>query len=370
MLSQLLALFGFFSLVLVAVYWVNRAVALFDQLISDGQSAWVFLEFSALSLPYVIWLVLPLSAFVAVVYVTNRMMNESEIVVMQATGFSPFRLARPVLIFGLIVMLMMSVLGHVLVPASRARLAQRSDQIAENLTSRFMVEGTFLHPAEGITFYIRDISQQGELRSIFLSDSRAEDRSVIYSAERALLVKGDSGPKLVMFDGMAQMLQMPDGRLSVTRFTDFAYDIGALIQKGGTRPPRLSELFTHSILGLDDATLAALGTTRLNAQNEIHDRFVQPLLAPVVALLGFAALLIGGFSRFGIWRQIALAVALLLVVKILANATVSAAKDNLSAIPLLYLPIVAGLVLAWLLLALSARTRRVRGGRAPGGVAA
>jgi hypothetical protein len=32
--------------VLVAVYWVNRAVGLFDQLIGDGQSALVFLEFS------------------------------------------------------------------------------------------------------------------------------------------------------------------------------------------------------------------------------------------------------------------------------------------------------------------------------------
>ncbi|MCU0903725.1 MAG: LptF/LptG family permease, partial [Tabrizicola sp.] len=51
LLSQFLALFGFFALVLVAVYWVNRAVGLFDQLIGDGQSALVFLEFSILTLP-------------------------------------------------------------------------------------------------------------------------------------------------------------------------------------------------------------------------------------------------------------------------------------------------------------------------------
>lgn len=43
-LSQLMMLFGFFALVLVAVYWVNRAVLLFDDLIADGQSAWVFLN--------------------------------------------------------------------------------------------------------------------------------------------------------------------------------------------------------------------------------------------------------------------------------------------------------------------------------------
>lgn len=86
MLSQLLMLFGFFSLVLVSVYWVNRAVSLFDQLIGDGQSAVVFLEFTLLTLPNVIRLVLPISAFVATVYVVNRLITDSELVVMQAAG--------------------------------------------------------------------------------------------------------------------------------------------------------------------------------------------------------------------------------------------------------------------------------------------
>ncbi|NCU21661.1 LptF/LptG family permease, partial [Candidatus Falkowbacteria bacterium] len=107
-LSQLMALFGFFALVLVSVYWVNRAVRLFDQLISDGQTAWVVLEFTALTLPYVIRIVLPVAAFVATVYTINRLMTESEMVVMQATGASPWRLARPVAVFGLIVALMMA----------------------------------------------------------------------------------------------------------------------------------------------------------------------------------------------------------------------------------------------------------------------
>ena len=95
LLSQFLQLFGFFALVLVGIYWMNKAVGLFDQLIGDGQSALIFLEFSLLTLPLVIKLVLPVAAFIATVYVTNRMMSESELVVMQATGFSAFRLARP-----------------------------------------------------------------------------------------------------------------------------------------------------------------------------------------------------------------------------------------------------------------------------------
>ncbi|MDE3027762.1 MAG: LptF/LptG family permease, partial [Paracoccaceae bacterium] len=81
MLSQLMMLFGFFSLVLVAVYWVNRAVLLFNALIGDGQSMGIFLEFTALTLPNVIKIMLPVSAFAASVYVTNRLSTESELVV-------------------------------------------------------------------------------------------------------------------------------------------------------------------------------------------------------------------------------------------------------------------------------------------------
>ncbi|MEO1950825.1 LptF/LptG family permease, partial [Thioclava sp.] len=101
-LSKLMALFGFFALVLVSVYWVNRAVIMFDSLISDGQTATVVLEFTALTLPYVIRIVLPVAAFAATIYAFNRLDQDSELVVMRATGTSNWRLARPVLVFGLI----------------------------------------------------------------------------------------------------------------------------------------------------------------------------------------------------------------------------------------------------------------------------
>jgi lipopolysaccharide export system permease protein len=205
LLSQFLALFGFFSLVLVLIYWINRAVGLFDRIIGDGQSALVFLEISLLTLPNVIRVVLPVSAFAAAVYTTNRLTQDGELVVMQATGFSAFRLARPVLYFGLCVTLMLILLYNVIVPASRAVLADRTSEISANLTARLLVDGKFVHPTDGITFYIRDISETGELQDVFLADDRGAGTRTTYSARRALLVRGDIDPKLIMFDGMSQI---------------------------------------------------------------------------------------------------------------------------------------------------------------------
>ena len=360
MLSQLIALFGFFSLVLVAVYWINRAVGLFDRLIGDGQSALVFLEFSLLTLPFIIQLVLPISAFAATVYVTNRLTSESELVVMQATGFSAFRLARPVLYFGLIAAVMMMALMHVLVPISRTMMADRNAEISENVTARFLTEGQFTHPAKGITLYIREITENGELLDIFLADDRAEKTRTTYTALRAFLVRGTDGPKLVMFDGMAQSIARADARMSVTRFADFAYDLADLMKSNLRQGRGVDELSTRELLFPTEAVLTETGRTRAAFLFEGHSRFGQPLLATAAALIGFAALLLGAFSRFGLWRQILFAILLLIVVQTVNTVVTSAGRLDDKGWILAYVPALFGIGIAVGLLWLAQRPRRVR----------
>jgi lipopolysaccharide export system permease protein len=350
LLSQLLALFGFFALVLVAVYWVNRAVGLFDQLIGDGQSALVFLEFSILTLPNAIRLVLPVAAFAATVYVANRLMQESELVVMQATGFSAFRLARPVLYFGLTVMVMQLVLTNVLVPASQRILNERSAEISRNITSRFLTAGQFLHPATGITLYIREISPNGELIDLFLADERSGTERAIHTARKAFLVRGEVAPKLVMVDGSTQTIARKDGRLAVTRFSDFTLDLAELVSVGGGAQVALNALPTQDLLAVSPEAMAATGASEAQMLEEGHSRLAGPVLSVAAPLLGFAALMLGSFSRFGLWRQMALAVLLLIAVQmawIWGGSTASASAQAWAAVyagPAFGLLIAAGLL--------------------------
>lgn len=360
LLSQLLALFGFFALVLVAVYWVNRAVGLFDQLIGDGQSAVVFLEFSILTLPNAIRLVLPIAAFAAAAYVTNRLMQESELVVMQATGFSMFRLARPVVYFGLCVLVMHAVLSNVLVPASQRILSERSAEISQNVTARFLNAGQFMHPSKGITLYIREITPTGELLDLFLSDDRATGSRSIHSARKAFLVRGEVAPKLVMVDGSTQTLNRADGRMAVTRFSDFTLDLAGLVQVGETGQIAMSALPTRVLLEAGPEALAATGATVAQFKEEAHTRLAGPLMSVAAPLLGFAALMLGSFSRFGLWRQMALAVGLLIGMQMAWTWGGSAAAVSAAAWPAVYLGPGLGLAAAVTLLWQAQRPRRRR----------
>tara|TARA_R110002051_G_scaffold61624_2_gene112877 strand:+ start:8547 stop:9677 length:1131 start_codon:yes stop_codon:yes gene_type:complete len=350
LLSQLMVLFGFFGLVLVMVYWINKAVVLFDQLIADGQSAAVFLEFSALSLPAVIKLALPLASFAAAVYVTNRMTSESELVAVQATGYSAFRLARPVLYFGIIVALLMSVLTHFLVPLASAQLNVRRAEIAQNVTARLLTEGKFIEPTAGITFYIRDITPAGELRDIFLSDTRNPAKSVTYTAALAYLVRTDTGAQLVMINGLAQTLQTDTQRLFTTTFSDFAYDIGEFLAVAQSTERRSSEVGTLELLRATPQLQTQTNQTKAQLVSQAHDRFGQSLLGLVGALLGFSALMVGGFSRFGVWRQILGAIFLIIVIKAVETIGLNIARSNAIFWIAAYLPIGLGLAIVWLLL--------------------
>jgi lipopolysaccharide export system permease protein len=323
-LTQLLTLFGFFSLILVAVYWVNRAVGLFDSLIGDGQTTWVFLQMSALTLPNVISTVLPSSAFVAGVYIANRLTQDSELVVMRALGFSSFRLAAPVFYFGALVAVMMAILTNVMVPLSNTALRERNAEIAQNATSRFLKDGQFMTVADGVTLYIREITLNGELLDVFISDDRDPRARVTYSAQRALLIKSDLGPKLLMFDGMLQNFDAEQRNLSITHFADLTYSVALLDRNPNQNQRSAAEVMTWEMLRPLPPVLLETQRTAQELQFSGHYRLSWPLSAAAAGLIGFSTLLLGAFSRFGLWRQIMGAVALLIVlyaVDIVASTT-------------------------------------------------
>jgi lipopolysaccharide export system permease protein len=355
MLGQLLVFFGFFSLILVLIYWINRAVRLFDRLIADGQSAWVFLELTSLSLPSLIRIVLPLSAFVAAVYVTNRMSSDSELTVVQATGYSPFRLARPVIVFGVIVAVLMSILTNILVPLSTERLITRQAEIAQTMTARLLTPGEFLTPTDDVTFYIRELTPGGEMLDIFISESTSPTQRTTYTASRAYLVRTENGPQLVMVDGLTQTLNLETSRLLTTRFEDFVYNVSALMNDDPVRKTSVNGLSTMALLRPSAETIADTNQTGDQLKLRGHDRIAQAALGFVAGLVGFSALVVGGFSRFGLWRNIIFAVGLVILLKLLEGTGTSIATTNAALWPFVYLAGIGGVVISGMLLHIATR---------------
>lgn len=358
-LTQLMVLFSFFSLVLISIYWIEAAVGLFDSLIAEGESIGVFLEFTALALPRIMLLVLPVAGFVATLYIFNRMINESEMVVMQTAGLSALRLMRPVVLFGLILAVLVAILGNILAPAAQGRYVDRMAEVRADLTGRFLRAGEFIHPADGLTVYIREITELGEFYDMFLQDAAsAEGVQVTYTATRALLVRSDQGPRLVMFDGVAQTLDLATGRLATVQFADFTYNVSSLLDAREGRDFSLGELPTGILVRAtaQDAEFYDIPLARMRYEG--HDRIARALFVIFPPIIAGAALLLGTFSRFGVWRQILVAVVLVIPLQAIWNVSEATARQDADAYLLAYTQPIAAALVASVLIALASINRR------------
>ena len=344
--TQYFLMFGFFSLILLFIYWINKAIALFDNLISDGQTFLVFLEFSILTIPPIIPIVAPLAAFAAAIFVTNRLKNDSELTIMQATGFSPLRLSRSIFLFGLVVTIILLIISHYLIPKSNNILLKRQNEVASSLNAKLLKVGSFIHPQNGVTFYIGGISTSGVIEDVFVLDERNKDREIIVTSKSGYLITNNNNPILVLKDGIVQNYDLKSTNLSTIHFQDLSYDLTSWSVKERMSKSKL--LLTYSSFDLfKDAELVSILTdsSPISVLEELHSRILTPLLALIAALIGFSALMIGDYSRFGASKQISVGIVILILIKLsesYGNELMLKSQGNWLA---LYLPVFIGILI-------------------------
>ena len=358
-LSSLLGPFGFFALVFAGILWLLQSLRLVDTVISSGQSAIVFLEFSALVLPNVMLFVLPLATFAAALFTINRLYTESELVVMLMSGQSPWTILRPLLAFSGLAMLAMFSITLYLYPLSVTKLGDRLGDIRADFANSLIVAGQFRHPSQGVTFYIRDTNTAGEMAGIFLHDERDASQSVTYSANRAVLVGDTETAQIIMFDGIAQRFNRSDETYSTVQFARFAYDVSGFLSQKRDRRRHPREFFAAEALNPSDAMLqkAALG----DYLAEAHDKIQLPILTFVLPLIALGAVMIGSFRRGGFAIRIAVAVGLLVVVQALTIVTKSSVQNNPVQWWLAYLPAAVTVIAGTGMIAIAASRQRQKG---------
>ncbi|NNU80805.1 LptF/LptG family permease [Halovulum dunhuangense] len=358
MLKQALIAFGFFCFILTGVIWLTQAVRLIDTVLSAGESLWRLIEFSGLVLPRVLGMVVPLSGFAAVLFVINKLYTESELVVMMMSGQSPLALARPVLAFALLISTATLLITNILAPAGELRLEVNRQEIQAELANSLIREGTFVHPTEGLSLFIRDAGDGGQMAGLFLHDDRDPNRPVTYTAERAALLRDGDIARLVMSDGVALSYSAENRLLARVRFDEFTYDLSALVRPVATEPTRPSSLSTIQLLYPDERVrgLARYDPGEFTA--DAHERIVLGVHGALLPLLSLGVMLTGGYQRRGFGKRIMAAVGAGVAVIVAGLGVKTVVIGTPAAWPVSYLPAVLGTALTLFLLWRAGRPRR------------
>jgi len=281
-----------FALVLVSltgVIWITQALRGIDLMTSHGQTIVTFLGITSLVIPALVLIISPIALMIAISHTLNKLATDSEIIVMNAAGFSPYRLFRPFLYATCVVAIMVAFIAAYLAPDGMRRIKQWDAEITADVLANILQAGRFAQLDKNLTIRIRERQPGGVLAGIFVDDRRDPKERVTIIADHGTVLKNDSGSFLILEDGNLERFEADKRDPALVAFGRYAFDMSKFSNQGrditlGIRERYIWELLAPSS---DDPVYQQLpGQFRA----ELHDRFMSPIYPFAFAALTFAFL--------------------------------------------------------------------------------
>src|ERR1700726_1436783 len=210
---------------LTVMIWFTQAMRDFDLITSQRQTLLVFVGITGMIVPLLVMMIAPIAVVVAVAHVLNKLSSDSEIIVMNAAGVSPWRLLRPFLAAAAVVSLLVAVIAAYVSPRSLRELRDWGAQVRADILTNIVQPGRFTTVGGNLTFHIADRRPNGLLVGIFVDDGRDPKEHSTYLAERGEIVKNENGSFLGMEGGSIQRVTAGERDPRIIVFDRYAFDL-------------------------------------------------------------------------------------------------------------------------------------------------
>jgi lipopolysaccharide export system permease protein len=286
------ATMGAFLITLVSltiVIWFTQAMREFDLITSQRQTLLVFVGITGLIIPLLVMMIAPIALVMASAHVINKLSSDSEIIVMNAAGISPWLLLRPFLVAAAVVSVLLAVIAAYVSPRSLRALRDWSAQVRADILTNIVQPGRFTTVGGNLTFHIADRRQNGLLIGIFVDDRRDPKEHSTYLAEQGEIVKNDSGSFLVFQGGSIQRLEVGQRDPRIVMFDRYAFDLSQFTGGAQNVVYTVREKYLWDLLWpkADDPLYVAQSDQYLS---ELHDRLSTPLYPFAFVIVAFAFL--------------------------------------------------------------------------------
>jgi lipopolysaccharide export system permease protein len=345
-LRQSLGTTLFVTAALSAAIWLTQSLRLVDLIVNRGLSAGMFFYLGLLILPRFVDIVLPIGIFISVLFTYNRLIAESEIVVMRAAGMSQFGLAKPAFILSGIGVVILFALSAYFLPTSNRAFKDLQFEIRNKLVSAVLQEGAFTTISDNLTVYVRGRDANDEMTGFLVQDERDPDKAVTIIAERGAFVETGAGSRVFLVNGNRQQLARATGKLSVLTFEKYTLDLTDARDVTAPRAREPQERYLGELLFPREDEISSIAsehgarearTFRNSLRLEGHQRLIVPLTAIAFVIIPLVTLLCGEFNRRGQVRRILLAAALAMLFETLDLGLRNLAVHYSAGIALMYL---------------------------------
>jgi len=335
--------FGAFLLVLVSlttVIWLTHALREIDLMTGQRQTVLTFLGITSLLIPMLVLIIAPIALVIAVGHTLNRLNTDSEIVVMNASGMSPWRIFRPFLSTAIVVSLLVLGVSAYLAPKSLRELRNWITKVKADFVINIVQPGRFTTIERGLTFHIRERRSDGKLAGILIDDRRDANLRVTSLAEFGEIVESSNGTFLLLMNGSVQQVEAGKPDPTIVKFERYAFDLsrfaggGTQVQNLGVRERNLWDLAAPDP---DDPVYKQVPT---HFVAELHDRIAAPIYPIAFTILCFAVLGAPRTSRQSREMSVIMTIVMVGGLRLIGFVCNVVATQNTSAVGIVYLSLV------------------------------
>lgn len=355
MVNQIATVTLFATVVLCLAVLLVQSVRLVDLIVNRGVGLSQFGYMASLMIPRFVALVMPIALFGATLFTYNRMINDSELVVLRSAGLSTAGLARPALIVALGASAVCFAMTLYLMPAAAKELRYHLEETRSQWGAALLQEGKFTNIGDAATMFVRERTPGGDLLGILYHSQPPGEESFTVIAERGAVVETSQGPRIVVLNGTRQSFS--DGRMHLVRFDRSTIDLGGTSNAPENYWDQPEERFLPRLLdpGTTDPN-DVYYRDKLIAEG--HGRLVLPVLPLTYAAIALVFMLRASFSRRGNLAGILTAVGLMTAVLVAHLSLLNAAGRTPSLLPALWANALIPLALSVTLLLKPRRHKR------------
>jgi lipopolysaccharide export system permease protein len=274
---------------LTAIIWVSYALRDIDLMTSQGQTILTFIEITSLVVPQLVLVIAPVAFVIAVSQILTKLASDSEIIVMNAAGMSPWLLFRAFFAAAVMVSLLVLFVSAYLSPECLRTLRRWATEVRADVVANIVQPGRFLTLEPGLLFHIRERQPNGVLVGIFVDDHRNQQEQVTLLAEQGQIAEINGAQFLVLQHGSVQRRRAAERDPTIVNFDTYAFDLSSFSHGSHTLAYPARERYTWELVSPpadDPVFLKEPGEFRA----ELHDRIVTPLYPLAFVVIAYVYL--------------------------------------------------------------------------------
>lgn len=325
---------------LTGIVWITQSMRIVDLIVNKGISFWDFIKISTLLIPYLSFIIIPISVFFSGISVIYKFLLDKELIILKTSGLSNFQVAKPFLYFSLVIMVFSYLVSFYLLPFSYGKFKDLQIHFRNNYASILLEEGVFSSQVNKLTIYVDKKLDDYTYQGIIIYDNRQENNSKMVFAKEGKILRDQNSSWFELYEGSHQEKNLTTGAISVLYFDRYSINF-SLLEEEYIRTTEPNEKYISDLFNINPEE----ENKRNKLISHAHFRLSWPLNSLALMMIAASILITSKYQRkersFKTFSVGMLGIGILIIFLLVNNLTL----HNLNFAILMYLlPVVSTLL--------------------------